>query len=426
METKQSFFLLLIAASLFSIPATIPTAIQASSSSDEEEEAENEEAATESQDDVPLGEEPATTTTPAPAAPPATEPVAPITTPPPTSTPQPAAPTTTTEQGAAVSVQDLISKYGANRTITLPGTGQVIGVGGANATGDKAVILTFDDNWRSQHDFAAPILENNDFNATFFIYCLGVDQGPAFMTAAMVRDLHDRGFDIESHSMSHPDLEHVSADALAFEVGMSKPCLEDMVPGLNVSIFATPYATGSTNTTVLDEIAKDGYEFARVGYGENFNIQCNGWYVPDNQTAGCQMYEPGTRDLKIQSAFNMPTLDVNALSRQNNYSLPDTQADFVALINDSITYENDTGKVLTLPILVYHNQTDRLLPEMGQSMLSESFAQQMQWLKDNGFIGLSMKDLVYHPQNATFTIPSLDRLGYTNATVLTNATQPTA
>lgn len=382
--------------------ATMVFASTSSSSSsedeDEEEEAEEEETTSADDEQVLTIEPPASQ--PAPAQAPAPAPA--------TTTPAPS------PQNDGVSVQDLIQKYGANRTLHLDASGQTIGqTQDTYAAGDRAVIMTLDDNWKSQYSFAAPILENNGFNATYFIYCLGVSQGPGFMTEAEVRDLHKRGFDIESHSMTHPDLTKVSTEDLDFEIAESKPCLEDMVPGLNVTIFATPFASGDTNATVLQKIVDSGYEMARVGYGESFNIQCNGWYVPANQTAGCQLFEPGTNELKYQSRYDIPTYDVNSLGRQNNHDLNATQVAFEKMLNENIKYDADTGKVTTLPVLVYHNFTNRVLDEgMGQSMLAESFAQQMQYLKDNGFVVLSMADLEYHPNNSTFTIPKLDKLGY--------------
>ena len=72
------------------------------------------------------------------------------------------------------------------------------------------------------------------------------------------------------------------------------------------------------------------------------------------------MFEPGTNKLKFQNGYNMPTLDVNALSRENNHDLAATQSAFEGMINDAITYENETGKVVSLPILVYHNFTDQV------------------------------------------------------------------
>ena len=431
MEAKQTISLLMLSLLLLLTPAISVITVQASTSEEDEEETTEEEngngeAATPPAVTAPVTPEfpfttpPAEQETIAPAPAPVQQPT------PPPATPQPAS------QGATV--EDLLSKYGANRTLTLEATGETISGGkvvsaGQNATGDKAVILTFDDNWLSQYTFAAPILENNKFNGTFFAYCLGVAQGPAFLDPEQLRDLHARGFDIESHSMTHPDLEHVSADALDFEIRESKPCLQDMVPGLNVTIFATPFATGAQNATVLEKIADSGYEFARVGYGENFNIQCAAdWYVPSNQSAGCQLFEPGTNQLKVQSRYNLPTLDVNTLGRDNNHDLNATQADFETLINDAITYQNVSGKIESVPILVYHNFTNRVLPpeEMGQSLLAESFAQQMQYLKDNGFVALSMRDLAWHPENSTFSIPKLDAMGYTtpNATATVAATAP--
>lgn len=406
--TRTALLFLLFAAIVGGGGPTVATttmvfASTSSSSEDEDEEEETEEEETTSADDeqVLTIEPPSPSQQPLPVPAQQQQPAQA----PPTQAPQ--------QQQSGVSVQDLIQKYGANRTLNLDASGLTLGQSqDTYAPGDRAVIMTLDDNWKSQHTFAAPIMENNGFNGTFFVYCLGVEQGPAFMTAEDVRDLHARGFDIQSHSMTHPDLVTVDSDTLDFEIAQSKPCLQDMVPGLNVTIFATPFATGEDNATVLQKIVDSGYQMARVGYGESFNIQCNGWYVPANQTAGCQLYEPGTNELKYQNRFDIPTLDVNSLGRENNHDLNATQAAFEEMLTDNIQYDPETGKVNTLPVLVYHNFTDQVLPEMGQSLLAESFAQQMQYLKDNGFVVLSMADLQYHPNNATFTIPKLDKLGY--------------
>lgn len=301
-------------------------------------------------------------------------------------------------------VEDLIKKYGVGQPgISLPSSL-------FKEVGKKAIILTFDDNWKAQYTYAEPILRKNGFNATFFIQCLGIEQGPGYMTADMVRDLHAKRYDIESHSMTHPDLEHVDDRRLDYEIGTAKECIQDMVPGLNITIYAPPYSTGRDNTTVLQRIKDAGYEFSRVGYGGSFDIQCNGWYVPENQTAGCEMYEPGTKDLKFQSRWNIPVLDIDGIGREYNYSLQATQEAFVKLLDDAIGYD-DEGKLDSLPLLVYHNFTNRVLSpdRMGQSLLAESFAQEMQYLRDNNYTVLSMRDLVYDPMTATFSIPKLEK-----------------
>jgi Polysaccharide deacetylase len=299
-------------------------------------------------------------------------------------------------------VAELIRKYGPNQSeITMTPHMR-------DDLRQKAVILTFDDNWESQYTFAEPILRDNGFNATFFVYCLGLEQGPGFMTGDQLRELHARGYDIQSHSMTHVDLTKASTQILDLEIAKSKECLQDLVPGLNVTIFATPFATGRDNATVLEAIQDAGYEFARVGYGGSFHPKCDGWYVPGNQTAGCQLYEPGTDKLKLQNRFNIPTADANGIGREHNHELNATQTAFVQEVEEAISYDKN-GKLNSLPVLVYHNFTGRVLPpeHMGQSLLAESFAQQMQYLKDNNFKVLSIRDLVFDPLNQTFAVPKL-------------------
>ena len=302
------------------------------------------------------------------------------------------------EQEEPPTVAELIQRYGANQSdITL--TPQML-----DQVGQKAVVLTFDDNWESQYSYVEPILTNNGFNATFFIYCLGLEQGPEFMTAQQLRDLHAKGYDIQSHSMTHPNLLNASQEQLDFEISVSKQCIEELVPGLEVEAFATPFAVGADNATILESIRDAGYEYSRVGYGGNFHLGCDAdWY---NQTAGCQLYEEnGT--MKFQNRFNIPTADANGISRENNHDLNATQATFEREINDALTYDVE-GKLAALPVLVYHNFSNRVLPpeQMGQSMLAESFAQQMQYLKDNNFVVLSLKDLTFDTFNETFAVPT--------------------
>jgi peptidoglycan/xylan/chitin deacetylase (PgdA/CDA1 family) len=299
--------------------------------------------------------------------------------------------------------EDLIAKYGAGRT--LPAN-----IAQSSINGTKAVVLTFDDNWLSQYEYAEPILRNNNFSGTFFIYCLGIGQGPAFMNPDQVRDLHAKGYDLQSHSMTHRDLTHLNAKDLQFEVATSKDCLQDMVPGAKVTGFAAPFAAGGDNATILKAIQDAGYQWGRVGYGSSFDLACNGYYVPENQTKGCEMYGTGANAtvLKVQSRWNIPTEDVNGISRESNYNLNKTQADFIAELEDGLTFDGE-GNIKALPVLVYHNFSNRVLPpdQMGQSLLAESFAQEMQYLKANDYTVLAMSDLVYDPASQSFTIPKL-------------------
>jgi len=269
-----------------------------------------------------------------------------------------------------------------------------------------AVILTFDDNWVNQYWFALPILEKNNFNATFFVYCLGMNQGPGLMTSNQLRDLYARGFDIESHSMTHADLTKLNAKKLDYETAQSKTCLEDMVPGANITIYAPPFAQGDDNSTVLAKIRDSGFEFARTGYSKSAHLRCAAdWYVTENQSAGCQLYEPGTQKLKLRNLYNLPATDVNSFGRESNQDPVKTQALFEKLVNDGLTYD-DAGNLVELSILTYHDLVPTASETKGTGLLQQSFKDQMQYLKDNDFRVLSMRDLQYHPENATFTMPT--------------------
>ncbi|MGC1929469.1 MAG: polysaccharide deacetylase family protein [Candidatus Nitrosopolaris sp.] len=58
---------------------------------------------------------------------------------------------------------------------------------------------------------------------------------------------------IESHTMTHAHLNHLSAAALNFQIGGSKQCLASH--GYNVTTFAYPYNEGSNNATVVNIVA---------------------------------------------------------------------------------------------------------------------------------------------------------------------------
>lgn len=68
---------------------------------------------------------------------------------------------------------------------------------------DKPVMITFDDGWKNQYEYAAPLLRKYGFVATFFINPQPIGRGSAYMTRAMVEELAKAGDDIESHTWTH-------------------------------------------------------------------------------------------------------------------------------------------------------------------------------------------------------------------------------
>jgi len=129
---------------------------------------------------------------------------------------------------------------------------------------DKAIVLTFDDGWKTQYQYAVPILEKYKFPATFFIVTNYVDGNyPAYMSWDNLKDLVKNNFDIESHTKSHSILTKLNSKKLADELGGSKKTLEDKL-GIKVTTLA--YPNYMQNKTVQDALKSAGYLGARAGW----------------------------------------------------------------------------------------------------------------------------------------------------------------
>ena len=88
----------------------------------------------------------------------------------------------------------------------------------------KVVMINFDDGWKSQYTYAKPILDKYGFKASFFIICGRVGTELSSMNWQDIAGLKKDGMDIESHSMTHANLNKLSTNALKYEIGGSKQC----------------------------------------------------------------------------------------------------------------------------------------------------------------------------------------------------------
>lgn len=128
-----------------------------------------------------------------------------------------------------------------------------------------AVVLTFDDGFRSIAEQALPAASDHGFTGTVFVASglvgLTADQARA-RNPDLDRDLMDwneleallgAGWEIGSHSVSHPDLTRFDAAARERELGDSKAALEQRLQ-VPVRSFAYPY--GRLDRTVRDAAAR--------------------------------------------------------------------------------------------------------------------------------------------------------------------------
>jgi peptidoglycan/xylan/chitin deacetylase (PgdA/CDA1 family) len=115
----------------------------------------------------------------------------------------------------------------------------------------RAVVLTFDDGYRSVYDVAFPALARRGMTATVFLIAGGNGAGreddrlPPFagrptVSWAEVREMDQAGLEIGAHTLTHPDLTRLTATQIASEVLESRARIEDRL-GVPVSSFAYPF-----------------------------------------------------------------------------------------------------------------------------------------------------------------------------------------
>jgi peptidoglycan/xylan/chitin deacetylase (PgdA/CDA1 family) len=138
----------------------------------------------------------------------------------------------------------------------------------------RAVCITIDDGYKSAVVYAAPILKQYNYPWTFFIYpdFVTVAEGSGAVSWNDLLELQKEGVDIESHSMTHPNLKlhkqkvkgvwhDFTPDEYAAwlnnETAGSKALLEQHM-GKPITRFAYPY--GEYNKQVEDAAIAAGYE----------------------------------------------------------------------------------------------------------------------------------------------------------------------
>jgi peptidoglycan/xylan/chitin deacetylase (PgdA/CDA1 family) len=119
----------------------------------------------------------------------------------------------------------------------------------------KPILLTFDDGYADNYEHALPLLKELGFHATLFMSPGMVEDG-YFLNWDQIKEMHEAGWDIQPHGMSHPHLPKLSAEKQTYEISAAKAQIEEML-GTAADVFCYPY--GERNQTTL-RLLKD-YEF---------------------------------------------------------------------------------------------------------------------------------------------------------------------
>ncbi|HXG07318.1 MAG TPA: polysaccharide deacetylase family protein [Nitrososphaera sp.] len=251
----------------------------------------------------------------------------------------------------------------------------------------KVVILGFSDNTKSQFVNAKPILDKYGFKATFFIICNKVGQDEEKMTWEDIAVLQNEGHDIQSHSMNHLWMDSLSASELEYEIGESKKCLAEH--GINSTIFETPHGSEWDNATVINMIAKY-YEFARQGYHRFMFLKCDG-YTHYSDQKDCRTYfDNGT--LTFANKYSIRGWSHNGLDKKFSYDDEEILKEFIERVEAPSKY-NTNGNLSVITIIDYHRIDNERL---DTSTDVDLFAEEMEYLYENGFTVLPFSSLKYN------------------------------
>lgn len=130
----------------------------------------------------------------------------------------------------------------------------------------RAVVLTFDDGFRSVYENAFPLLKAHHIPATVFVvsdHVGGVNGWEAadyprrpLMNWQQLREMHAHGIEIGGHSRTHPRLDAVDEGRAREEIAGCKKAIEGHL-GRAVKHFAYPH--GAMSETVRRVVRESGY-----------------------------------------------------------------------------------------------------------------------------------------------------------------------
>jgi peptidoglycan/xylan/chitin deacetylase (PgdA/CDA1 family) len=121
---------------------------------------------------------------------------------------------------------------------------------------ERSVIITFDDGYGNFYAEALPVLQECRMTATVFVIAGTPSggresfEGRELLSWQQIREMHQRGIEIGSHTLTHPDLTKISQNQIESEIHGSKKLLEDRL-GAPIHSFCYPFGRYDTQSRQL-------------------------------------------------------------------------------------------------------------------------------------------------------------------------------
>ncbi len=123
------------------------------------------------------------------------------------------------------------------------------------------ILITFDDSWGSQYTNAFPIMQKYGFTGVLYTVVSyinkpsGLDTDPDYLTTDQLKEMAAAGWEIGSHTETHPDLI-TDLPTLRYEIVQSRKDLQTML-GIPILTFAYPF--GDAGSAAVDYVHFAGY-----------------------------------------------------------------------------------------------------------------------------------------------------------------------
>lgn len=217
---------------------------------------------------------------------------------------------------------------------------------------EKLVVLTFDDACLSHSTFVAPLLKKLGFGATFYITRFG---NPAldpkmYMSWDQIKALDALGFEVGNHTWSHSQMGGGKANVAGQLPDVTK--IEDLFAANGIPKPTTLcWPIYSVNTAMFEVLLDRGYRFGRSG-GRND-----------------RPYRP-----TLENPFETPSFTIMAKTPLETFTDAARRA--------------TRGRI---PIFTFHGVPD--IEHAGVGVEPARFEEMMQYLKDNQFTVIAMRDI---------------------------------
>jgi peptidoglycan/xylan/chitin deacetylase (PgdA/CDA1 family) len=120
------------------------------------------------------------------------------------------------------------------------------------------IVLSFDDGYLSQGQDAGAILRARGWSGVLNLALHNLDT-PGGLTTSRVKAMIADGWEVDAHSLTHPDLTTLDAAALRREIAGSRTAIHERF-GVDVNAFC--YPAGRYDATVAAAVAAAGYRAA--------------------------------------------------------------------------------------------------------------------------------------------------------------------